>query len=244
MSRTYLNPAPGRPPGARFSRGFRWMPAFIRLLAHPASRMRAGRHLALLTAVCLLTNLAAASDEYAVKADYMLTMAEYVEWPADAFSDARAPFVLGIIGDNPFGAELERLKDKKVNGRPLEIRRFNGAKEFSGRLAPGRRQAALDTERRRKLASLKSCHILFVSSSEENFYWSLILRPLGSASVLTVGETASFVEEGGIVNFLKEGNKVGLEISLEAAERARLQISSRLLGLAKVIPSKRGEEDQ
>jgi YfiR/HmsC-like len=180
---------------------------------------------------------------YALKLQYMLDMTEFVEWPAGAFPDSRAPFVLGIIGEDPFRAELDKLKNKQVKGRPLEIKRFKGALEFMGRLTPGRRQDDLVAQRNQKYAAMRSCHILFISDSEENRL-GLILEPLGNAGVLTVSDAASFAEQGGIVKFLDDHGKVGLEINLQAAERAHLRISSKLLSLAKVIKAKADEPGQ
>ncbi len=65
------------------------------------------------------------------------------------------------------------------------------------------------------------------------------MRPfLGSVRhypILTVGEMDRFGEQGGIINFFSEGNKVRFEINVGAAEKARLKISSQLLSLARII---------
>jgi hypothetical protein len=174
------------------------------------------------------------SGEYDAKAGYLLNFAEFVEWPAGAFADAKAPFVLGVMGKDPFGGELDKLEGKTVNGHKLEIKRFKGALEFRGKETPGRRQEDLAQKQAKKLAELKSCHILFISASEKK-YLSEILKPLKEAGVLTVGETESFAHDGGIINFVDGSGKVQLQINLDAAGQARLKISSKLLSLAKVI---------
>jgi hypothetical protein len=53
--------------------------------------------------------------------------------------------------------------------------------------------------------------------------------------VLTVGETEDFAEDGGMIAFLVEENKIRFEINLEAADKAKLKISSKLLALAKTV---------
>lgn len=59
--------------------------------------------------------------------------------------------------------------------------------------------------------------------------------------VLTVGERDNFAQDGGMIGFCLEQNKIRFEINLDAAERAKLRISSRLLALAKtVIGGQRG----
>jgi hypothetical protein len=180
-------------------------------------------------------------SKYETKAGYLLNFAEFIEWPAGAFPNAKSPIILGVVGKDPFGPELDKLKGKTVNGRTMEIKRFKGALEFRGEEMPGRRQDHLAGKQAKKLAEMKSCHILFITSSEKNFL-TQTLKPFRGASVLTVGETDSFAREGGIITFVDSENNVQLEINLAAAEQARLKISSKLLSLAKVIKIEREAE--
>ena len=196
-------------------------------------------------AASLLTTASGAGDilesEYETKAGFLLNFAEFVEWPTHAFPDAAAPIVLGVIGEDPFGDVLERLKKKRVNGRRIEIRRFKGALEFRGEETPGRRQDDLVVKRNRKMQELKACHILFVSPSERNSL-PLVLKPLKGANILTVGETTEFIHQGGVIGFVCVGTKIQFEVNLSAAEEARLKISSKLLNLARVVEGGREEE--
>lgn len=170
------------------------------------------------------------------KASFLMNFAEFVEWPAGAFADGQAPIVLGVMGDVPFGGEIEKIQGQTVNGRKIEIKWFKGALEFRGQETPGRRQEELNARRARKLRELRSCHILFISASEKD-YLPLILKPLQGSCVLTVGETELFARRGGIINFFNASGRIQIEINLNAAERAQLKISSKLLNLAKVIRS-------
>src|SRR4051812_27313987 len=71
---------------------------------------------------------AAAPDEYQVKAVFLFNFSRFVECPASAFPTAGAPFVVGVYGHDPFGAELDEVvKGETVNGRPLVIRRVQNA---------------------------------------------------------------------------------------------------------------------
>lgn len=191
-------------------------------------------------ALLLPTRVSAGSpgSKYETKAGYLLNFAEFIEWPAGTFPNAKSPIILGVVGKDPFGAELDKLRGKTVNGRALEIKRFKGALEFRGEATPGRRQDDVPAKQAKKIAEMKSCHILFITSSEKNFL-TQTLKPFRGASVLTVGETDSFAREGGIITFVDSENAVQLEINLAAAEQARLKISSKLLSLAKVIKIER-----
>jgi len=188
-----------------------------------------------------IANAAAPRSRYETKAGYLLNFAEFIEWPAGAFADAKSPIILGVVGKDPFGPELDKLQGKTANGRKLEIKRFKGALEFRGEATPGRRQDDLSSKQAKKLAEMKSCHMLFITSSEKN-YLPQTLKPFRGTSVLTVGEIESFAREGGMITFVDSENSVQLEINLAAAEQARLKISSKLLSLAKVIKIEREAE--
>jgi hypothetical protein len=147
--------------------------------------------------------------EYQIKAAFLFNFAKFVEWPPTAFAEATSPMVLGILGENPFGDDLERIiRGKTVNNRPLVVRT-----DFH---SPG---------------EATNCHILFISTSEKQRLPE-ILKGLRGASVLTVGETDRFTETGGMINFVVEGSKIRFQINDAAAKGAGLKISSKLLSLA------------
>ena len=82
---------------------------------------------------------------------------------------------------------------------------------------------------------LKDCDILFIGSSEAA-HLEEVLHSLRGTPVLTIGETPGFAKRGCIINLTVEDNKVRFEVNLDAAKQADLNISSRLLALAKIIP--------
>lgn len=156
--------------------------------------------------------------EYAVKAAFLYNFAKFVEWPADAFADPASPLVLCVLGEDPFGDAFKPLKGKTVNGRPLAIRHA----------------ATLD--------GVGQCHLLFISSSEKPFLSGIISATRG-LNVLTVGDMEDFAQDGGIVNLANEENRIGIEVNLEAVQRTRLKISSKLLALAKIVKPGRRERE-
>ena len=152
---------------------------------------------------------AQSSGEYQVKAAFLYNFAKFVDWPGDSFGNSNAPLVIGVIGDDPFGGALDQaINGKTINGRTLVVRRLRWGQD------------------------LRSCHILFISSSERQRL-PQIIQSLRGASVLTVGDMGQFNQQGGIINFILEANKVRFEINSRAADQARLKISSKLLSLAK-----------
>jgi hypothetical protein len=133
-----------------------------------------------------------------------------VEWPPDALPNEHSPIVIGILGEDPFGHILEKtVLGKNVNGHALQIARAKSVQE------------------------LKGCQIIFVSSSESK-HLPEILASLQGAETLTVGETEGFAPRGGVIQLTLRDNRVRLMVNVEAAGRARLKISSRLLALAEI----------
>ena len=154
------------------------------------------------------------SSEYLIKAGFIYNFAKLVEWPTSAFAQQDSPIVIGILGDDPFGGTLDRIvADKKVNGRGFVIKRLRWGKD---------------------LKDLKDCKILFVSSSEREHIDSVV-DTMKWLPILTIGDAPGFAKRGGIVNFTLEDNKVRFEVNVEAAKRADLTISSRLLTLARIV---------
>jgi hypothetical protein len=147
-------------------------------------------------------------SEYQLKAAFLYNFAEFIDWPAEAFADGNAPFVFGILGDNPFGNELEQtVAGKKINDRPISVQVFHSAAEAA------------------------RCQILFISNSEKR-HFSEIIQSLHGNAVLTVSDTDLFIESGGMVNFVQAASKIRFQINDAAAKAARLKISSKLLSLA------------
>jgi hypothetical protein len=156
----------------------------------------------------------AATPEYEVKAAFLYNLASFVEWPEEAFASPDSPLVIGITGPDPFGDHVDRLlAGKRVRGRPLAVRRVEWG------------------------PALKDCHLLFVSAGQADRLPELS-RLLDGTPVLTVGDEPRSARRGCVVAFVVTDSKVGLEINVDQASRARLIISSKLLSLARI---RRGE---
>ena len=149
--------------------------------------------------------------EYQIKASFLYRFLQFVEWPDDAFAAQPQHLVVGILGDDPFGAVLDHtLAGKTIGGKTLIVERY----------------AALE--------DVKNCHMLFVSASLEDRLPD-VFQSLKTHPILTVGESARFTQQGGTIKLFEFKNKVRFEINLEGAQRARLKVSSKLLKLARVV---------
>ncbi|HDH06417.1 MAG TPA: YfiR family protein [Nitrospirae bacterium] len=151
-----------------------------------------------------------ASREYLIKAGFLYNFAKFVEWPEDAFPDTSVPLTLCILGEDPFGDSLKSIEGKTFMGRELAIRRYSRVR---------------DTDK---------CHILFISPSEKK-HLPEILDRIKDKQVLSVADMEGFAEQGGIINFVRIEDRIRLEINIDAARRAGLKISSKLLNLSIII---------
>jgi hypothetical protein len=151
------------------------------------------------------------SPEYKLKAAYLFNFAKFVDWPPGTFAEAKAPIVIGVLGEDPFGKALEEMvQARTINGRPLII------------------------QRARQLDELKTCQLLFISRSEQQ-HLKNILTQLNERPVLTVSDADNFLDDGGTIGLLMEGRSVRFEINAGTAERTGLKIDAQLLNLAKAV---------
>jgi hypothetical protein len=149
-----------------------------------------------------------APSEYQIKSAFIFNFAKFVEWPTNALNNDQAPIVIGVLGANPFGENLEKtINGKKVDAHPLVIKEI------------------------RSLSDAANCQILFICTSEKPKLRD-ILGNIKGASVLTIGEMENFTDNGGMINFVMEGTKIRFKINKEAASAAGLKLSGKLLALA------------
>ncbi len=91
--------------------------------------------------------------------------------------------------------------------------------------------AKMNLKRSKRIEDLKDCQVIFIGKSEQANL-SAIIESLGTANILTVGESEGFAKQGGMIGFVMDGDKVRFEINTAAARRAGLGIDLRLLKLA------------
>ncbi len=172
----------------------------------------------------------APSHEYQIKAAFLYNFIKFVDWPEEKMADSNEPITIGIIGSEDFIKAFEPIIHKKVKNRSISIKYFKGYEKLE-------RTQEDDRQWNQKMEALKTCHLLTFYSGDSVRIKDLsqIIKALKGSPVLTVGETAGFLESGGIINFLMEDKKVRFEINVTAAKKNKLKISSKLLRLAKRV---------
>jgi hypothetical protein len=180
-----------------------------------AGRWAASAWLAVQLAVTLVATgragAAEAASEYGVKAALLVKFTQYyLKWPIAAFPAANSPISIGVLGDDPFGALLDQL----VQG--VEV---------------GSERRKIVIKRSHKADELKSCHMVFVCSSEKDRV-AQELNVLGGTT-LTVGEIDGFADRGGAINFYIASEKVRFEINNDAAKQRGITISADLIAASR-----------
>jgi hypothetical protein len=168
----------------------------------------------MVAAVLVLTHASQAGSQSvmvpALKAAFLYNFARFAEWPAAALPPGQR-LSLCVVGDDAVADALEPLiKGRAVDGHELtrQIVKFDGP--------------------------VRSCHLLYVSGRDAKEVRQLLAAVQG-ASVFTVSDRDKFAESGGVAQLILESDRMRFAINVAAAQRARLQLSSKLLTLATII---------
>jgi hypothetical protein len=150
-----------------------------------------------------------AYEAEAIKAAFLYHFATFVLWPEEDRSDG--PFTIAVLGAGDIAAELEAyLPGRSIQGRPMRVQRLESLDE------------------------LEDAAVLFIGASENERLRRLLQRVAGR-HMLVVTDARDALELGSIINFRLVERRVRFEISLPAAERAGLELSSRLLSAAMFV---------
>ena len=145
-------------------------------------------------------------DERAVRAAYVFNITKMVEWPP-----GNDRLIIGFFGARQTGEILRKMLEGKISqSKPIYFLPLPS-----------------DTE-------LPKCSLVYFADSGDPKLHSAI-RKLENASVLTIGESDSFVRDGGMIGLVKAGEQIHIQMNLEAARRAGVKISPQLAGLAEAV---------
>jgi hypothetical protein len=154
------------------------------------------------------------SLEYAVKAAFLYKFASFVDWPPGSFETESSPFVLCVVGADPFGGRIRSAANgQTVGSHPIILR-----------------QLAKEEPR-------SNCHAMFVSGSDGKSA-SEALNSVRGTPTLTVTDSA-LGPTAGIIHFVIADDRVTFDIDNAAAARNHLVISSKLLALARRVNTAR-----
>lgn len=150
-------------------------------------------------------------DRAELEAAIVYNILMFVDWPADAAPPAGAPLVLCVDGASPLASPLKSLAGRPVRNWSLELREL----------------AAGD-------AAVRRCHAVFVDAAPPDKL--PVRRDLKGAAVLVISDgPRAAADEPSAIRLEEVGGRIAFDVDLAAVRRARLQISSRLLRLARKV---------
>jgi hypothetical protein len=149
----------------------------------------------------------------ALKAAFLYNFVKFAEWPAGVLS-TNSPLVLCVVGDDAVADALRKTVDgHNIGAHPVVITRG-------------------------KADALPLCHMLYASGLNEK-QSARLLDSLKGKTVFTVSDQETFAQLGGVAHFFVENGKMRFAINPDAAQRAHLTLSSKLLSLAKLVKDER-----
>lgn len=153
-----------------------------------------------------------APTESAVKAELLARLPLFVTWPDASVPEESEPIIIGILGVDPLGDEIDRTTEgRQAAGHPYRVVRFPRLREMAGEPVP---------------------HILFVAESERDDYWR-VLESMRRVPVLLVGEEPEFLRAGGHATVGIRGARPDVVIALDRLQDRGFRIDSRLLEVAR-----------
>lgn len=159
----------------------------------------------------LLQSQTSPLPEYKIKAVFLFNFTQFVEWPDDAFNGNNDPFIIGILGTDPFGSYIDQaVAGEKVGTHPVTVVRYHTVNEIN------------------------NCRLLFINITDDDNLRS-VLSSLNNRAVLTVSDMKDFAPSGGIIGFITQNNKLRLQINITAAKAEGLNISSKLLSVSTIL---------
>lgn len=187
--------------------------------SHPAAsrlRRRVCASLLLLATAFVGTPYQAAgapdrADSREVKAVFLINFLSFAEWPPTKLGPPSSRLTIAILGDPSFAAIVERAAaGRAVNGHAIAVH-------------------SVDTPEQAGAA-----HLVFIASSHARRL-SAVLQALAASTVLTVGDTDGFAQDGVAINLYTFDNRVRIEVNSTAAARAGVRLSANLMRLARIV---------
>ncbi|HVO62081.1 MAG TPA: YfiR family protein [Terriglobales bacterium] len=158
--------------------------------------------------------------EYQVKAAYLYNFGRFVRWPTDAAPAQGAAFNICILGRDPFDGALRAVvAGQTINGHPVTVKEVSDSSGAEG------------------------CQIVYVDGTETKRFRS-VLNNVRRMPLVTVSDSADFLDRGGIIQFTLINDRVRFAVNLEAAREARLQLSAELLKVAIKVTGGKVEKEQ
>ncbi len=147
-------------------------------------------------------------EEQTVLAALTLNIVRFTTWPDG--SSIKDTIDLCVVGDNVVQQSFAGIDNKTVNNKTLRVINLT------------------------RLRNFEQCHVLYVSDLKQNILLQVFVE-IKKLPLLTIGEGYDFAVQGGMVGLENVNGKITLHVNLSVARESNLNISARLLNLAKII---------
>ncbi|HEX3755838.1 MAG TPA: YfiR family protein [Rhizomicrobium sp.] len=148
--------------------------------------------------------------EQEIEAGLLYNFLKYTNWPAEHNDETRGNMVVCLFGGDPFGGHLQSMAGRTVNQHSIEIRIVNRPENMNG------------------------CSLLYIDAGRKSD-WPQLAHGLNEKQILTVGNFDAFARSGGMIEFTKIEDRIGVKINLDAVTAAHLTVQDRLLRLASLV---------
>lgn len=139
----------------------------------------------------------------------------FVTWPENTFEKKNEPLIIGVLENERIQKKLAKdTKELSIAGHPIKVIRVSLDDDWS------------------------SLHILFVDSSATEAFLRMDKNDYAESPILTLGDSTTFAEGGGIIQIFMENNKPRIKVNIDAARRKKLSISVRLLEIVDIVRDK------
>ena len=148
------------------------------------------------------------AQEFRVKTAFIYNFSQFIEWPATSFATPAAPLTICVMGEDPFGDSLLALQKRSYLTHPIVI------------------------SYPKTVAEARTCRILYVDDPARTALGRDVAKALGDAPVLTVSSSEDATSSGVCIGFLLQDGKIRWTLNLDAARRAHLKVSAKLIEIA------------
>ena len=123
-------------------------------------------------------------------------------------SGGESDLTIGIAGAGAVAALVREVEGRVVNGRTLRVRTVGSAEEAI------------------------RVNLLYIGGDAPPLD---VRTTMADGPVLTVGDARRFTAEGGMIRLYSDDGRLRFEVNMTAVERTGLKISSKMLGVARIV---------
>lgn len=157
-----------------------------------------------------LVSSAQSLEEQTVLAALSLNIVRFTNWPPVVQSQSKTTIDFCVVGDNVVQQSFASIDNKAIGDKTLRVSNLT------------------------RLRNFEQCNVLYVSEIKENTLLQVFVE-LKKRPILTIGEGYDFAAQGGMIGLENVNEKITLHVNLPVVHESKLNISARLLKLAKVI---------